>query len=92
MSGPKVVLLRLPLDAPQIARHPGFWLQQHRLPARRRRRWICYDATPSSKVGQRYYANEIRPMEGVVPKELLNVVVDEKGRVERSPYEQCVGR
>jgi TnpA family transposase len=42
---------------------------------------------------ERYYAaGERIPLEGVVPREWRDAVVDETGRVERIPYELCVLR
>jgi len=42
---------------------------------------------------QRYYApDEDLPLDGVVPAEWRDAVVDERGRVERIPYELCVLR
>lgn len=41
----------------------------------------------------RYYdASEAVPLEGVVPREWRDAVIDETGRVERVPYELCVLR
>jgi TnpA family transposase len=40
---------------------------------------------------ERYYAKaETAPLDGVVPREWRDAVVDEDGRVERIPYELCV--
>jgi len=48
----------------------------------------------ASRPGQdRWYDREERvPIEGVVPPEWQEAVVDEQGRVERTPYEPCVLR
>jgi hypothetical protein len=37
-----------------------------------------------------YHAGEVVPLDGVVPAEWRDAVVDEGGRVERVPYELCV--
>ena len=86
----QLVLDLLPADAAATAGGAGVPVQQHRLPAGDGRPGAARALRRDRRQGPLLRQTDRVPLDGVVPKAWREAVVDDRGRVERIPYELCV--